>query len=62
MRKLTIVLVPIIVLCSGCVRRTVARSKTIDELGTQRRHGLDADGRILKTKTIWIWDKEYRQR
>jgi hypothetical protein len=47
--KCIIVLMVILIVCSGCVSRTI-RSET----------GSGAKGTITERRIIWIWEKEYR--
>lgn len=49
------------IVTSGCVKRTVSVSKgNSNSDGTDKMHGLQAHSKVLEEKTVWIWQKEYR--
>ncbi len=55
----------LILLCcivtSGCVKRTVSVSKgNSNSDGTEQMHGLQGHSKVVEEKTLWIWQKEYR--
>jgi len=42
---------------AGCVTRTTRHAASTRNSGQGRT---EEDGKILKTETIWIWEKEFR--
>ena len=49
------------ILASGCVRRTVTVSKPIRGTdGTAQQSGRNPHSKTVEEKTVWIWQKEFR--
>jgi hypothetical protein len=55
-----LVLSAMLLLAGGCVRRTVTVDYQNRGTSGKRAFGSSKEGKLVEEKTIWIWQKEFR--